>query len=71
MTRDEAEHIGNELANTFNNFEFLDFYIKCAYHITEGRLRYLVETARTKRSPSKYFSAAANKEMRSHRCFIT
>lgn len=62
----EAERRAQQLAEHFQDYDDMKFYLKCIYHLTEGKTQYLLESASKAKggNPRNYFKAAAAKEMK-------
>ena len=51
------------LADKFHNPGGMQFYLKCAWNLTDNYLDWLVEYSFRKADPSRYFVSVANKKM--------
>jgi len=52
------------LVDKFKNPGGLQFYLKCAWNLTDNYIDWLVEYSFKKDNPSRYFVFVANKKMR-------
>lgn len=59
LAQSKARYISDKLKNPSINF-----YLKCAWNLTDMYLDNLLQIALTKSEPAKYFSKAAAREMR-------
>lgn len=60
----EARNKAMELASKLNNPSRLRFYLKCAWNLTDDYLDRLLNIAKGKTDPVRYFSYSAANEMR-------
>ena len=51
------------LADKFHNPDGIQFYLKCAWNLTDEYIDWLVEYSFKKNNPARYFVSVASKEM--------
>lgn len=59
----EAQRRAMYLADKFHNPDGINFYLKCAWNLTDQYLDWLVDYSFRKKSPSHYFVSVASKKM--------
>ena len=59
----KAQQKAMYLADRFHNPSGIEFYLKCAWNLTDQYLDWLVEYSFKKSNPSHYFVSVANKKM--------
>lgn len=59
MNQQEAERRAQQLAEHFQDYDDIKFYLKCIYRLSEGQIQLLLEKSGKADVPMYYFKSSA------------